>query len=606
MKRIIYAALACLTFASCEDFLDKQPIEQIGTDEYFKNEGALEKYTNGFLNSYTPGSGDITRGDGNCDIIEVKQTSSYLFQPVWNPSLQGGWSTGTWNFVYYINTFLDRMHEAQGVSEAAFAHYEGTARFWRAWNYFELVKTFGGVPWYDHVVSNNSHEDLYKPRDSREYVMERVLEDLNYACEHCYTSDAWVNNQKINRYIALAIKSRICLFEGTYRKYHNLNLDGHDANFYLDLAAKAALEIIEKGPYKLYQTGHPEKDYLTLFAQKDASPEEYILAIKFDYAIGARHNASAYTLLPTQGRPGLTRKFINTYLMDNGTAFTDKPGWQEMQFIEETDGRDPRLAQSIRTPGYTRIGQTEVEGPMFETTVTGYQPVKFVQDPTSNSNNNDRVDSSDCDMPVYRFGEVLLIYAEAKAELGTLTQDDLTISINKLRDRVGMPPLDMAKANAKPDWYLSSEEYGYPNVTGANAGVILEIRRERTIELLQEGHRFEDLVRWKAGTCIDQAITGMYFPGPGEYDLTGDGKADLILYAKGSAKPSADEGVYVYELGTDIFLSEDTKGYMAFHKDVERTKFNEGRDYLYPIPSGERSLNKNLTQNPGWNDGLGF
>lgn len=89
MKRIIYAALACLTFASCEDFLDKQPIEQIGTDEYFKNEGALEKYTNGFLNSYTPGSGDITRGDGNCDIIEVKQTSSYLFQPVWNPSLQG-------------------------------------------------------------------------------------------------------------------------------------------------------------------------------------------------------------------------------------------------------------------------------------------------------------------------------------------------------------------------------------------------------------------------------------------------------------------------------------------------------------------------------------
>ena len=209
-------------------------------------------------------------------------------------------------------------------------------------------------------------------------------------------------------------------------------------------------------------------------------------------------------------------------------------------------------------------------------------------------------------MPVYRFGEVLLIYAEAKAELGTLTQDDLTISINKLRDRVGMPPLDMAKANAKPDWYLSSEEYGYPNVTGANAGVILEIRRERTIELLQEGHRFEDLVRWKAGTCIDQAITGMYFPGPGEYDLTGDGKADLILYAKGSAKPSADEGVYVYELGTDIFLSEDTKGYMAFHKDVERTKFNEGRDYLYPIPSGERSLNKNLTQNPGWNDGLNF
>ena len=296
-----------------------------------------------------------------------------------------------------------------------------------------------------------------------------MLEDIDYAINSGGLTESAADPYHVNKWAALALKAQFCLYEGTYRKYHNLNLDGHDANFYLDLAAKAALEIIEKGPYKLYQTGHPEKDYLTLFAQKDASPEEYILAIKFDYAIGARHNASAYTLLPTQGRPGLTRKFINTYLMDNGTAFTDKPGWQEMQFIEETDGRDPRLAQSIRTPAYTRIGQTEVEGPMFETTVTGYQPVKFVQDPTSNSNNNDRVDSSDCDMPVYRFGEVLLIYAEAKAELGTLTQDDLTISINKLRDRVGMPPLDMAKANAKPDWYLSSEEYGYPNVTGANA-----------------------------------------------------------------------------------------------------------------------------------------
>ena len=85
------------------------------------------------------------------------------------------------------------------------------------------MKTFGGVPWYDHVVRSDSEEDLYKPRDSREYVMERVLEDLNYACEHCYTSEAWVDNQKINRDTALAIKSRICLFEGTYRKDHRVD-----------------------------------------------------------------------------------------------------------------------------------------------------------------------------------------------------------------------------------------------------------------------------------------------------------------------------------------------------------------------------------------------
>ena len=612
MKRIIYAALACLTFASCEDFLDKQPIEQIGTDEYFKDEASLEKYTNGFLNSYTPSSGDVTRGDGNCDIIEVKQTSSYLYQPVWNSSLQGGWSNSTWNFVYYINTFLERMHEAQGVSEAAFAHYEGTARFWRAWNYFELVKTFGGVPWYDHVVRSDSEEDLYKPRDSREYVMERVLEDLNYACEHCYTSEAWVDNQKINRYIALAIKSRICLFEGTYRKYHGINLEGHDYTYYLEEAAKAAKTIIDEGPYKLYSTKTPDKDYMMLFAQENASTEEYILAIRNSYEAQVYHNATAYTLLPTQGRPGYTRKFINMYLMKDGTAFTDKfkTEWQTMPFTEEVKDRDPRLAQSIRTPGYKRIGAKRVQGPDLGVTITGYQPIKFVQDTTASGGQIDRNDRSTCDMPVFRYAEVLLNYAEAKAELGSLSPDDLNITINEIRSRVGMPALTMRDLDKQPDWYLSSEEYGYPNVTGSNeiVNAILEIRRERTVELIQEGFRLQDLYRWKAGYCIDQAISGMYFPGPGEYKLAGKETADLILYKAGETKPQAGEGVSVYELGSDIILSEGDKGYVYYHKTVEnlRTPFNEERDYLYPIPSGERSLNPNLTQNPGWSDGLDF
>ncbi|MCD7795652.1 MAG: RagB/SusD family nutrient uptake outer membrane protein, partial [Alistipes sp.] len=208
--------------------------------------------------------------------------------------------------------------------------------------------------------------------------------------------------------------------------------------------------------------------------------------------------------------------------------------------------------------------------------------------------------------PVYRYAEVLLNYAEAKAELGTLTQADLDISVNEIRDRVGMPDLDMTKANANPDRYLSSEEYGFTNVNGTNKGVILEIRRERAIELMQEGFRFDDLVRWKAGYCIDQPITGMYFKGPGEYDLSGDGKTDLILYAEGTAKPDAGTGVMVYQIGEEITLSDGNRGYLSYHKNVERTKFNEERDYLYPIPTDERSLNKNLTQNPGWADGLDF
>lgn len=365
MKRIIYAALACLTFASCEDFLDKQPIEQIGTDEYFKDEASLEKYTNGFLNSYTPSSGDVTRGDGNCDIIEVKQTSSYLYQPVWNSSLQGGWSNSTWNFVYYINTFLERMHEAQGVSEAAFAHYEGTARFWRAWNYFELVKTFGGVPWYDHVVRSDSEEDLYKPRDSREYVMERVLEDLNYACEHCYTSEAWVDNQKINRYIALAIKSRICLFEGTYRKYHRVDPSTGKAwdpeynkdNKWLREAADACEELMEAGVYSLVNSpADVATQYRSLFTSPSVLKQEVMWAREYNDEKNVRHDVTWYFTSGSMGQGwSLDADFVYTYLNRDGSRFTDRADYKSTTYAEQFENRDYRLQQTVISPEYRKL-----------------------------------------------------------------------------------------------------------------------------------------------------------------------------------------------------------------------------------------------------------
>lgn len=349
-----------------------------------------------------------------------------------------------------------------------------------------------------------------------------------------------------------------------------------------------------------------EMDYLNLFAAEDANTDEYIFAIKFDYSLAIHHNANGHTLVPTQGRPGLTRKMVNTYLMKDGSRFTDQSGWQEMTFLEETKNRDPRLAQSIRTPGYTRIGESTVLAPDLSVSVTGYQPIKFVQEPTASGGQVDRNSRNTNDLPVFRYAEVLLNYAEAKAELGTLTQDDLDQSINLIRRRVGMPDLNMDVANTNPDRYLTSAETGYPNVTGTNQGVILEIRRERAIELDQEGFRYDDLMRWKAGYCVDQDIYGMYFPGPGEYDLSGDGNTDVILYASGTAKPEAGSGVLVYEIGKDILLTESNQGYLYYHKNIVRNGFNEGRDYLYPIPINERSLNPNLTQNPGWVDGLDF
>lgn len=596
MKRIIILAVALTAGLSSCDLLDTKPMSQMTQTDYFKTETDLQLFTNPLYNNML----DKDPYDDQSDLMVCQTLSDEILggNKRTVPNSGGGW---TWTDLRRINTLLEYADQCD--DKDAVTHYTALARFFRAYFYFEKVKRFGDVPWYD-VQLGSADEALYNPRDSRELIMTKMIEDIDFAINELPKE---VSTYRVNRWAALALKAQFCLYEGTYRKYHDVQIDGaNDYTYYLDLAAKAAGEVINQGPYKLYSTGNPDSDYMMLFAQENASPDEYILAIKFDYGLAIHHNATAFTLVPTQGRPGYTRKMVNMYLMKDGSRFTERTGWQEESFVEETKDRDPRLAQSIRTPGYTRIGKTEVLAPDFGCSVTGYQPIKFVQNPDDSGGNVDRNDRSTCDIPVYRLAEVMLNYAEAKAELGTLTQDDLDISINKIRDRVDMPHLKLAEANANPDWYLLSSEYGFSNVSGANQGVILEIRRERAIEMIQEGTRYEDLVRWKAGPCLDQALTGMYFPGAGQYDLTGDGKTDLILYNEGSAKPEAGDGVYVYQIGTEILLSGGTRGYVSYHKNIERTPYNEERDYLYPIPINERSLNPDLTQNPGWNDGLSF
>ena len=601
MKRlIILAATLIAGLSACDSLLDKEPLDRVTQFDYFKTRSDLELFSNPFYDNLL----DKTPYDEQNDLLVQMTLSDVLYggDKRTVPNTGGGWSWGNLRRINTLLEYVDQCEDKKAVTE-----YTALAKFFRAAFYFDKVQRFGDVPWYDTQLGS-ADPDLFKPRDSRELVMTKMIEDIDNAINSGGLTEE-VTPYRVNKWAALALKARFCLFEGTYRKYHGINLEGHDYTYYLEEAAKAAKKIIDEGPYKIYSTKNPDKDYMMLFAQENASTEEYILAIRNSYEAQVYHNATAYTLLATQGRPGYTRKFINMYLMKNGTAFTARTdGWQTLPFTEEVKDRDPRLAQSIRTPGYKRIGAKRVQGPDLGVTITGYQPIKFVQDTTASGGQIDRNDRSTCDMPVFRYAEVLLNYAEAKAELGTLTQDDLTISVNEIRNRVEMPALNMAEANKNPDWYLSSEEYGYPNVTGANKGVILEIRRERAVELIQEGLRLQDLYRWKAGYCIDQTISGMYFPGPGEYDLSGKGKTDLILYTAGSTKPKDEEGVSVYELGSDIILSEGNKGYVYYHKTVEnlRTPFNEERDYLYPIPSGERSLNPNLTQNPGWSDGLNF
>lgn len=599
-KYLMIIAAAALAFASC-DMLDKEPQSEMSPESYFKTEQDLQLFSNTFYNNLLPKSPYGYQSDHY-----VKQTmSDELHGGSYRivPNSGSGWS---WGDLRKMNTLLGYINNCE--DEDAIVEYTALTKFFRAFFYFEKVKRFGDVPWIDRELGS-ADEALWNPRDNREVVMQHMLEDINYAIENLPAS---TSQFRVNKYTALALKAQFCLFEGTFRKYHagestlkTLPSDAKDWQFYLNEAAAAAKQIMDSGKYSLYSTGKPATDYRDMFVLEDCeSNKEYILAIKFDYGLGIFHNGTAYGLLPSQGRIGATRKFIDSYLMKDGSRFTDKPGYESMQFAEQFADRDPRLSQSFRAPGYTRIDGTDILAPDLSSSCTGYQTIKWVMSAKANGGDSDRVDRSTSDLPVYRFGEILLIYAEAKAELNDINQEDLNMSINLLRKRVGMPSLT---ENVKLDTYFTNPATGYSNpklLASEKLPLIIEIRRERAIELAQEGNnRWYDLVRWREGKCIDQPFYGIYFPGTGEYDINGDGKLDYCLY-EGDVKPDS-KATSILKIGSEIILSNGSYGYVEPHKG-ETHSFNENRDYYYPIPSDERSLNPNLTQNDGWDDGLDF
>lgn len=584
----IITLVLILSVTSCNDALDVMPKDRMIPENYFRNENELQMFSNKFY-TQLPGESAIIRE--GVDHIAKNDMSDELKGTRIIPGSGSGW---TWDQLRDINTLLE--YSVNCPDREIRNKYNAVARFFRAYFYFEKVKRFGDVPWYDKQLASNDPE-LKKPQDSREFIMAKVIEDLDFAIQYL---PAKKELYRVTKWTALALKSRACLFEGTFRKYHSLTVDGVGYEYYLEQAVKAGEDFINQSGYGLYRGESSTTVYRDLFATLTARGEEIILARNYNKSLGQAHNANFYTLGVTYGRPGLTKRMVNSYLMADGSRFTDNPDYETSSFAEETQNRDPRLSQTIRTPGYRRIGGTATLVPDLLTTATGYQPIKYVMESKYDGPNTE----SECDMPIFRTAEVYLNLAEAKAELGILTQSDLDKTIGLLRARVGMPALDMTEANADPDPYLLDPKTGYPQVKGQNQGIILEIRRERTIELIMEGFRYYDMMRWKEGKTFETDYHGIYIPGLGLYDFDGDGKDDVYFY-KGSL-PSVPAGVLARKVDEEIFLSNGESGYISPYKNFE-AKWNEERDYLYPIPLDERMLTGgNLKQNPGWDDGLKF
>jgi len=596
MKRINYIALASLVLlgVSCKkDYLDRTSGSAITKEVFFNTPEDLATYTNGLYKQmraeYTDLYSDNIALSNNDQNAEVRT----LLAGTLSPTTVKGWDKDAWAPLRDINYMLDNSGKVTG-DPAVINHYIGIARLLRANFYYKMVKKYGDVPWYSHVMGTSS-EDLYKAKDPRTAVVDSIMKDLEFAVANVLP--AKTDNSYITKWSALTLLSRITLHEGTFRKYHTaLNLQTTAPGF-LERAVSASQEIINKGGFVI--SGNSATDYRALFSSNNLSTNKEIIFLqKNSRDLGVANNT--HTVLDWQW--ALSAELADEFLMKDGTPFTSTANYGKKNFTEIFKDRDPRLAETIMPPGFSNnaAGTPYITRPDFG----GLLQIKFYpRDPALRGG----WELNYTDLPIMRYAEVLLINAEAKAELGAISQGDIDATVNKLRARVGIPALKIATANAAPDTYLANR---YPTVTGANKGVLLEIRRERRVELACEGFRFDDLYRWKAGTLLAQAPAGMYIPALGGIDVTGDGSADIAILKKGDESPIAmlpaavkEKIVKFYVNEGTFYLENETSGKIMFLDDKAPQRprsFDESKYYYFPIPIEQTVLNPNLKQPAGW------
>lgn len=589
-KKILYLGLffAGIVLTSCDDFLTRDPMDTIAdTPEFWNSESNIRTSVYNLYTTYFPGyRSGWSRADwyAETNIADWTDDNAQQKATFFTKVAPAAKSSSSWSFsdLRSINELINRVNASE-LGDEAKNHWLGVTRLLRAMEYADLVSRFGDVPYYDEALGSTDYDKLYKPREPRVQVMDKVLEDLNFAAGNVRKADG-VKGLTINNDVARAFASRIMLFEGTWQKYREKN--NEVAKRYLTACKEFASSIMDENKYRLCDN---YKD-LTTSVDLAGNPEIIIYRSYVEgvvtHSLMAFQNTEAEINSPS-------KSLIDTYLTKNGLPINQSGNDMykgDKWFFDEMADRDPRLSATVDMSGLFLTGAADVWA------ISGYFTNRFVNEDLKLQPGGR---SSTCitDAPVMKYNEVLMNYIEAAAELAslgayTLTQSDFDKTINVIRDRksTNMPHLTLAGNDLSVNGVVIND----PERDADVPPILWEIRRERRVELVYEGIRFNDLRRWSKLNYADMKLNEKLNRGAWL-----DKSRFVEWYNSKHSKPITVESLKGVSLDR-----EGTAGYILPITDPSLMRTYQEKDYLYPIPEDEITLYREkgheLKQNPGW------
>lgn len=587
-----FVAASILPFSSCSDFLDREPITKPEAGNFLTGAIQVENYINGLymtLPSFSKFGLGVRSEEKNSDNIIAEKYDARLHGQNNQFSGASDWQTGYQN-LRKVNYFFHNYKVPEAQENEDVLSLKGEAYFLRAYWHFDLLKKFGSIPVMDAFWDENATiAGLQIPAKTRNEVARFILSDLVEA-KNLLHSRGKYSGIRINKEAAMVLAMNVALYEGTWEKYHSSDdfaSSTNESNYFLGEVINWGNELFGCG-IDLYKTGqNPGDAFAALFNSKDLSGMgEVLLWRKYSSDEGVFHDVNGNLkagVVDSEGAAGITQSLVDNYLNADGT-FIDPTNEKFKDFKETFEGRDPRLIQTVMNEGakfasattatpmhleeYTdekknTISPPKLAGDGNTRSLTGYH-IRLGIDTTFVSGNGETA------LPIIRYAEGLLAYAEAAAELEMWSDDIANKTLKALRERAGVKYLAPAKD-------ANFTDFGYTLTP-----VLQEIRRERRSELALQGFRLDDLMRWKA----DKLIVGKR--GKGAY--VGDESILFKSYSPDNQKRIRERLTLDDNKWADPMAGTLPSGYQ-FHAD---------RDYLLPIPPSELELNKKLKRNPKW------